>query len=75
MAETLLGVPLDPDAVRELSRAAGMADTWRGRRDRLIREAYASGAGLREIARIVGLTHPAVRKIIDRGVTDDTASE
>ena len=68
---TLALMPLDPDAARELSRAARMADTWRENRDRLIREAHAKGAGLREIARLVGLTHPAISKIVAKGDSDD----
>ena len=66
-SSTLGPVPLDPPAARELSRAARMADTWRTNRDRLIREAHANGAGLREIARLVGMTHPAVSKIVAKG--------
>lgn len=51
------------DTARELSRAAKQAETWRERRDRLIVEALAAGAGVREVARCAGLTHPTVLNI------------
>lgn len=65
-SETLAGVPLTPDTARELSRAAKQVESFRQRRDTLIVRAQAEGAGLREIARAVGLTHRAVAKIIER---------
>lgn len=70
-ASTLGLVPLDPDAARELSRAAKQAQTWLERRDRLIVDAVVAGAGLREVARLVGLTHPAIGKILRRNQTGD----
>ena len=73
MTATLAAMPISDDDARELSRAARMADTWRENRDRLIREAHANGAGLREIARLVGMTHPAVIKIVAKGDTDADA--
>lgn len=54
---------LDADAARELSRAAKQAQTWLERRDRLIVEALAEGAGVREVARCAGLAHPTVLNI------------
>ena len=68
-APTLSNVPIDPDDARELSRAAQMARTWLANRDQRIRQAHAKGAGLREIARLVGMTHPAVIKIVAKGDT------
>jgi hypothetical protein len=35
-------------------------------RDALIVQEHQSGAGPREIGRITGLSHPAVKKIVDR---------
>ena len=70
MTDTLATMPISADDARELSRAARMADTWRTNRDRLIREAHAKGAGLREIGRLVGMTHRAVSKIVGKGDTD-----
>lgn len=70
MAETLSAMPISEDAARELSRAAKQAQTWLTRRDRLIVRAIADGGGLREVARLVGLTHPAVAKIVARNASD-----
>ena len=67
VSPTLASVPLSDDEARELSRAARMAVTWRENRDRLIRTAHGNGGGVREIARLVDLTHAAVRKIIAKG--------
>lgn len=57
---------LDDDITRELSRAAKQAETWLQRRDRLIVEAVAKGGGVREVARLAGLTHPSVLNILRR---------
>lgn len=57
---------VDPDIMRQIKLMARRADQSLAERDRLIREAYEQGAGLREIGRAAGLTHPAIRKIIDR---------
>lgn len=74
MADTLAAMPISDDDARELSRAARMTDTWRTNRDNLIREVHAKGGGLREIGRLVGMTHRAVSKVIARGdsAADDT---
>lgn len=66
-----LGSVLSDDHARELSRAARMVVTWRTNRNRLIREAHSAGGGVREIARAVGLTHAAIRKIVAKGDTAD----
>lgn len=74
MTDTMALVPIDPDTARELHRAARQMDSFRARRDRLIVEAIEQqGAGIREVARLVGLTHPAVLKILRRrrGTNDD----
>ena len=70
MPDTLAGVPLTDDEARELSRAAKQVDAFRQRRDALIVQAHAEGAGLREIARAAGLTHRAVAKILERQQAD-----
>ena len=70
MTETLAGVPITPETARELSRAAKQVDAFRQRRDALIVQAHAEGAGLREIARAAGLTHRAVAKILERQQAD-----
>lgn len=67
LTDTLPDMAVDPEladrivAVSQRIREAPVEE-----RDRLIREAYAAGGGLREIARLAGLTHRAVRKIVDR---------
>lgn len=63
-ADTVPPMPLDDDTARELSRAAKQAVSWTERRNTLIREAVAAGAGVREVARAVDLTHPAVLNIV-----------
>jgi len=68
-SDTISGVPIRPDTARELSRAAKQVDAFRARRDQLIVQAHAEGAGLREIARVAGLSHRAVAKIIERTKT------
>lgn len=64
MAETIAGVPLDADRLRELSRAAKQADSWTERRNALIREASEAGGGVREIARATGLSPASVHNIL-----------
>lgn len=64
MTTTVPVVPVDPATARKLTNAADKARSWTEERNRLIREAYAAGAGLREIGRLVGLTHPAVMNVI-----------
>lgn len=64
MAETLTAVPLTEDEHRELSRAAKQVTSWTERRNTLIREAIAAGAGVREVARACGLNHATVLNIL-----------
>jgi hypothetical protein len=54
--------------LRRLSRQAAEATVAR---DQLIVEAYLAGGGLREIARLVGLTHPGVLRILRRDLPKD----
>lgn len=73
-AATVPLMPLDDDTARELSRAAKQAASWTERRNQLIREAAAQGAGPRELGRAVGLSHAAVINILrprKRGGTTD----
>lgn len=65
-APTIGAVPVAPDLTRRLTTAAGKARDWTEERNRLVREAHQAGGGAREIARLVGLTHPAVLNIIKR---------
>lgn len=55
--------PLDKAAERELSRAAKQVASWTERRNALIREALANGAGVREVARATGLAPATVLNI------------
>lgn len=55
-------VTMTPETRARLEAAAGAIEE----RNSAIRQAYLEGASLREIARIVGMTHPGVRKIITK---------
>lgn len=63
---------VDRSEEARLARAAASAVRATEKRDRMIVESYEAGAGLREIARAVDMTHPGVRRIIlrDRGSLD-----
>lgn len=61
---TLPAVALSDEQARELSRAAKHVTSWTERRNALIREAVAAGAGVREVARACGLNHATVINII-----------
>lgn len=65
---------VDPELRRRLTRTARAAAANTRERDRLIAAAYRSGSSMREIARVVGLTHPGVRAILlrDRIIEDVT---
>lgn len=51
---------------KRLRRAAAQQERWHAQRDELIRQARAEGLGVREIARLVGMTHPGVLAILAR---------
>lgn len=55
----------------KLARAGAASTAARFHRDKLIVEAFEAGGGVREIARIVGLSHPAVLKIIEKAKRDE----
>jgi hypothetical protein len=57
---------LDRQRARRLANAAGKASQWKQERDALIVEEHQAGAGLREIGRVTGLSHPAVKKIVEK---------
>jgi transposase-like protein len=59
-------VPLDDSTSRELRAAGNKVRQWTDRRDDLVRAAHAAGGGVREIARLVGLGHPSVLRILKR---------
>lgn len=65
---TLPDVALDPKVARRLDTLAKRLDRTIEERDQLIVEAHGAGAGLREIARAVGMTHVGVRDIVRRQV-------
>lgn len=54
-----------------LKRAAARAEKSLAERNLAILTAYAEGAGLREIARAVNMTHPAVKYIVDKAPNAD----
>lgn len=49
---------------RRLKREAAKLDAAREERDRLIVEAVHAGGGVREVARLAGLSHPSVLAIV-----------
>lgn len=51
---------------QKLVHAAKMTGEWRAERDSLIRKAHDAGGGVREIARMVSLSHPAILGILAR---------
>lgn len=61
---------VDPELERRLRRIAQSAERMRRERDATIVEAFLGGAGLREIARAVNLTHPGVKAILDKYAED-----
>jgi len=62
--DTVRSVTIDPELEKKLKRVATKAIESRAERDELIREAYRKGAGVREIARLVQLSHPGVLRIL-----------
>lgn len=57
---------IDDDLARRLVVAARKGRDWIQRRDSLIVEAIEAGASQREVAKLVGLTQPAVHAIYHR---------
>lgn len=54
---------VEPDLARRLTTAARKGREWQRRRDELIVEALEHGASQREVAKLTGLTQPAVSDI------------
>lgn len=69
---TVPPVPVDPALSKRLSRTSQKAKDYTAERNRLIVEAHAAGGGVREIARLVGLSHPAVLRILAKAAQDLT---
>lgn len=63
---TVPTVPLDPAAARRLAALGKKAKDATAERDAYVVEQYKAGGGMREIARAVGLSHPGVRRILER---------
>ncbi len=57
---------IDPELARRLSIAARKGAEWYVRRDQLIVEALEAGASQREVAKLAGLTQPAISGIHQR---------
>jgi hypothetical protein len=64
----------DVNTAQRLRRAAAQQERWHAERDELIRQARAEGMGVREIARLVGMTHPGVLAILARERDAEPAS-
>lgn len=73
---TLPPVAVDPELKKKLTRTAQAAVKNTVERDQLIAQAYRQGASMREIGRLVGMTHPGVRSILIRdGIYDPNRTE
>jgi len=64
---------LDPQRERRLGAAARKARQWHEERDDQIVQAHQAGDSFREIGRIVGLSHPAVKKIVEKHAPTESA--
>ena len=65
---------LDSRQERRLANAARKALDWHRARDAEIVAAHRAGAGLREIARAARLTHPTIKKIVERDQPADVST-
>lgn len=63
MVTTLPVMSIDPEMSRSLRTAGRKVQEWTEERNRLIKQAREQGGSLREIAELVGLSHPAVKFI------------
>ncbi|OPZ65800.1 MAG: hypothetical protein BWY85_00290 [Firmicutes bacterium ADurb.Bin506] len=68
---------MDPEIESRLKRAAVRSNRAREDLEQAIIDAFLAGAGQREIARAVDMSHPAVKYILDRhqNERDDVANE
>lgn len=65
----LADVPLPEDTARRLKRAGENHRKWIEQRNEMITLAYEQGGGVREIGRLVGLSHVQILNILrDAGV-------
>lgn len=67
---TVPAVTLDDDLAKKLARVSSRVDTAVEERDRMILVAFATGASLRDIGEIVGMTHTGVKKLVERRQAD-----
>lgn len=58
---------MTPETEKALRQAARKLAEWNAERDRLVRQAIAEGGSLRVVADAAGLSHPGVKKIVERG--------
>jgi predicted transcriptional regulator len=65
MTDTVTDVPLEPADAKRLTKLGRTIATATLERNYLIRELHAKGAGIREIARAVGLAPASVLNIIE----------
>jgi DNA invertase Pin-like site-specific DNA recombinase len=68
---TLAPVPMPDETAKRLKLAGRRQARWKQERDELIRLAHEQGAGPREIARLVGLSHAGVIRILRQQPPDD----
>lgn len=66
---------VDKAMERRLARVAKLADDYKTERDALIVMAFLEGAGVREIARAVNMSHPAVKYIIEKNAENPAIVE
>jgi DNA-directed RNA polymerase specialized sigma24 family protein len=66
VAATLAAGPPTGDELRQLQRVARKIAGLKAERNRLILEAHAEGASLREIGAALGVNHVTVKNIIER---------
>lgn len=63
-ATTFTRVTVDPALAKRLQRAAAKSEQAREERDRLVIEAIVNGGSYREVAQLIGVSHPTVMKIV-----------
>lgn len=72
-------VSLSPETRRALLRIAARGRAFRHDRAKTVKQALAEGGSLREIAKALGITHPAVRDIANKPIPpralEDSAKE
>lgn len=61
---------VDPAKIERLREVASSLENLKVERDQLVVQLRKEGGSLREIAEILGLTHPAVLKILARNLDE-----